>query len=473
MEFTTPLSRNEAILQNILGADNTLTEAQSRIEAILQAILYNEPYSDPAMSRIEELLLAIKDGGTWDKQTISRNEAILKAKLDGEEYTEDPQSRIEELLIEWCNSTPAGILKEVSGALITVTDALRRYADDLTVQITPVQSGSGDPAPDNIRAISGRTGAKIFHCGKNLLDTSTAAVTGGVVWFAEPEGILFKAGVTYKFSVPSATGSISIYDLTKTTQLAYGSTTSSISFTPSEDVYGLPRLYTSGGVPEEVYTQAQIESGSSVTEYEAYDGQKYSVSWENEAGTIYGGSLDLTTGVLTANYKLVDMDALAWSFVQPTTSIIYGTFYANANLEGAVKIKGVSNIISDIYKHATAWSADKSCKGNAANYTVYVVDSSFNGDVQAFTESVTGHYFCYEIEPTEYQLTPTQIQMFAGVNNIWADCGSSTLKYYGTEPALLGGLGGNLGGGLGLSLNPDTVPAVVPDVTDVVDSEEI
>lgn len=38
-EFETPESRNEAILQNILGADNELQAPQSRIESYLQMIL--------------------------------------------------------------------------------------------------------------------------------------------------------------------------------------------------------------------------------------------------------------------------------------------------------------------------------------------------------------------------------------------------------------------------------------------------
>lgn len=37
--FGEPQSRNEAILQNILGADNELLPPESRIEALLQAIL--------------------------------------------------------------------------------------------------------------------------------------------------------------------------------------------------------------------------------------------------------------------------------------------------------------------------------------------------------------------------------------------------------------------------------------------------
>lgn len=38
-EFSTPESRNEAILQNILGADNQLLPPQSRIEVLLQLLL--------------------------------------------------------------------------------------------------------------------------------------------------------------------------------------------------------------------------------------------------------------------------------------------------------------------------------------------------------------------------------------------------------------------------------------------------
>lgn len=38
-EFESPESRNEAILQNILGADNELIPPQSRIEVLLQQLL--------------------------------------------------------------------------------------------------------------------------------------------------------------------------------------------------------------------------------------------------------------------------------------------------------------------------------------------------------------------------------------------------------------------------------------------------
>ena len=39
---------------------------------------------------------------------------------------------------------------------------------DVLVHIEPVQAGSGDPSPENVRPITGWTGAKVTRTGKNL-----------------------------------------------------------------------------------------------------------------------------------------------------------------------------------------------------------------------------------------------------------------------------------------------------------------
>ena len=41
MSFPRPQSREEAILQNMLGANNVLERPQSRVEVLLQEILYS------------------------------------------------------------------------------------------------------------------------------------------------------------------------------------------------------------------------------------------------------------------------------------------------------------------------------------------------------------------------------------------------------------------------------------------------
>ena len=42
----------------------------------------------------------------------------------------------------------------------------------VTCEFSPVQSGTGDSSPDNVRPISGWTGCNITHAHKNLLDQS-------------------------------------------------------------------------------------------------------------------------------------------------------------------------------------------------------------------------------------------------------------------------------------------------------------
>ena len=99
--FEKPESREEAIMQNILGASNVLEPAESNIEEILQAILYNTPYTKEAEFEIEKILLAIKNNGTYDGEGESRDMKILIAILNDLDYTEEAESRIEELFIEW------------------------------------------------------------------------------------------------------------------------------------------------------------------------------------------------------------------------------------------------------------------------------------------------------------------------------------------------------------------------------------
>lgn len=99
--FEKPESREEAIMQNILGASNVLEPSESNIEEILKSILYNTPYTKEAEFEIEKILLAIKNNGTYDGEGESRDMKILLAILRESSYTEETESRIEELFAEW------------------------------------------------------------------------------------------------------------------------------------------------------------------------------------------------------------------------------------------------------------------------------------------------------------------------------------------------------------------------------------
>lgn len=79
---------------------------------------------------------------------------------------------------------------EKSGTLVQMDGMLGGYPLGVTASWTPAQEGSGDPSPENIRPIQGRTEIKVERCGENLLnikpfDTDTS---NGITFEYVPEG---------------------------------------------------------------------------------------------------------------------------------------------------------------------------------------------------------------------------------------------------------------------------------------------
>ena len=79
---------------------------------------------------------------------------------------------------------------EKSGTIVQLDGMLGGYPLGVTASWKPAQEGSGDPSPENVRPIKGRTEVKVERCGANLLnikpfDTSTK---NGVTFEYVPEG---------------------------------------------------------------------------------------------------------------------------------------------------------------------------------------------------------------------------------------------------------------------------------------------
>lgn len=136
--------------------------------------------------------------------------------------------------------------------------------------------------------------------GKNLLDPDKLTQgTTQYVWGYKGTGFLFKANTTYTFSIdPSITySSISIYGVDESTQLAYagGNAGGKVSYTPTEDTYGVLRLYSGDGIAlSNIVGNAMLEIGSDRTAYSPYSnvcpisgwtGAKVTRTGKNLAGT--------------------------------------------------------------------------------------------------------------------------------------------------------------------------------------------
>lgn len=230
-----------------------------------------------------------------------------------------------------------------SGAVITVTDALAAPVVALSVDIEPVQSGSGDPSPSNERSISGWDTISIWN--KPTHDTSA--------------------------------------DPTVTIQL----------------------------------------------------GQ-----------TVYGGTLDVTAGTMTVDRRFITLDGVnqkvtaGYAALGPKRLPIV---YLNNQVK-AINQTDYDHIRSSYLKTGNFMNAENSIGiGNGGNALPVHIGSiqgtdgthGYNSDaelVAAANAYLQEHplQICYKLAtPIEITLTPAQITMLAGTNNVWSNAGNITLKY--------------------------------------------
>jgi len=203
----------------------------------------------------------------------------------------------------------------VSGNPCVITDAFGGSCKSLSLDIEPIQSGSGTPSPDNVRAISGISSATVTRTGKNIaqLEQGTIDITTGLEvastsrvrtqyirvkegdeYIASSNGWALKNGCAYDESktflysgiYPDiSTGKITIPQGVVYVRFVYGNSTNT-DCTPSDYNY-------------------QFEFGATATPYEAYNGQTITRTYGQ---TVYGGSDDVTGDGATVTFGYIELD---------------------------------------------------------------------------------------------------------------------------------------------------------------------
>lgn len=276
------------------------------------------------------------------------------------------------------------ITGDAEGSVISIHDGkLNEPLKACTVDINPVQSGSGTPSPSNIRPISGWTEANVTRCGKNLCNIGSASFTK-----YERYPLLLPSG-TYTLSAlvtstdTDDTRCLFIVCDSNNQSLAVGrlnrDTRSSVTFTITEQANNIA-LYAGYNSNQSTgddatWANVQVEVGSTATTYEPYNGTTYNIEFEDSGSplTVYGGTLDVKNGVLTVTDGYI------------------------ASYDGETL--------------PSTWISDRD---------VY----------SAGTTPTTGAEVVYKLAtPTEVSLTPTEITTLYGDNVIWADSGDMAITY--------------------------------------------
>ena len=338
---------------------------------------------------------------------------------------------------------------------------------DCVTRIEPIQQGSGDPSPDNIRPISGRTSATLTRAGKNLLPRpykdGDSKTDNGVTYTVNSDGSVNAQGL------PTAYSSFAMYDgnvfpgdvimtigddvsgmvvnvqsyssngeLVFNTRSAAPSDPILIDYTnhPSvvRTVIAAVRQNNNTEVSGVMRPMIRLASESDAT-YEPYQGETVAVDF---GSTVYGGAIDWNKGVLTVDSALVTIDGNS-NIVKSgkdTESIFYIACHDMAKLSD-YKNALMCNAFSAVTRQTDLY-------GGIVGVTGYYSESSpypgqnwlyFSDGVHytaADMKAWLAEYpiqVCYKLaEPYTIQLTPAQLTALQGHNTIWSDAGETTVS---------------------------------------------
>lgn len=342
---------------------------------------------------------------------------------------------------------PEPVEKTVSGAIVHITDAIAAPLKALTVNVEPVQAGSGDPSPDNVRPISGRTSATVSRTGKNLLAPwVTSQVLNDVTWTANDDGTLLSNGTaaanassqiitnlllpsgSYVLSGCPAGGATSSYYLRV---LLYNGTTlvdnstdvgSGVAFSVTAEITSI-RVFVSvnkgNDAPSGLWRPMIRKSSDTDSTYEPYAGNTYTIQLGD---TVYGGTLDVTGGKMVVDSTRISVDGTNLYFAE-------NSYFWNILPRGypAPAESGID--VTSIGTPPGMWGV------NVRNAQLFARKTEFTG---VFSTVAEINDFCtntpidivYKLAtPIEITLTPTQIETLLGANNIWSDAGDVTVTY--------------------------------------------
>ena len=439
---TEPISEIGKELYALLGNEVELEEPISEIGKILYAMLGYEVEIPEPKSVIARLLYQyyLEGGGDIPEELITEMNAVLNKKL-GTSTTYLPNTWADN--VNLLGKLPT---KTASGSIANFVDG----ADDVPIaegvfNIVATQEGTGDPSPDNVRPISGFTGMSIYQRGANLFNWATKETGYKVVWttgenYADASAVRSDyISVKQGANISTSTDVYMLgYDKNKNYLGVYNSGIKNfVKSTNGSTV----RLFE---IPSNCYfikfltfdpLTAISETfmsnyGTTATTYEPYNANVYNIDWTTEAGTVYGGSLNLTTGEGVSDVeKITSFTSVYKNSTDPDNYLYY------------VKDSRIDYSKNDkiICSHAPRLTQPPINQVGVFCTTQYGGICYFNfGD--AIGENDIEHFLNYLYNTTDYllplatpqtfQLDPVEIRTLLGVNNIWTDTnGDSAIQY--------------------------------------------
>lgn len=327
-----------------------------------------------------------------------------------------------------------------SGAIANFETNIVAPMQSITADIVAVQSGTGTPSPSNPRPISGFNQAVITHTGINIVDflshlrASASGLTiessdGGIHYYGTATAAFCQLTYSFNYSLVSGTtitfsrdvvlNHQQYLDLTFTDNthdyLRIQANESSKTYTLAKDLKSL-ELICLGLTPGTSYDETvkfMIELGNTASDYEPYNGDTLTATFGT---TVFGGSVDVTGGVVEVTHALFDLSTLSWLYngslkrweAQKTDMKSYGSRSAD--------------VLFEKYETDTSATAGSENKGFIAGLVIYIASTDS-------VNSPTGNCLYPLATPTEISITPDTLNTISGVNNVWSDTGDIDVTY--------------------------------------------
>lgn len=325
-----------------------------------------------------------------------------------------------------------------SGSIASFPDGAKNVAvDELVTTIVPQQAGSGTPSPSNPRAISGRTQTIITNLGQNVWDEQweVGSITASGGDYPSTARIRSKGyndiigGASY-YCKSSQIADIHFYD-SSYTHLSYIQRSNNTFDAPSDAKYFRFCLATAYGTTYN--NDISINLPSTATTYKSY---RQPISQTVPFGqTVYGGSLNITTGVLTIDTAYVTLNGTeannTYAFTAGTgVNRITYVPYQNEGKIGAQFFYSNIAKASGLYSaNPNEWEISNSAATVARCFIGVPTTITSVADWKTFLTS-NNMQLCYKLATSQtVQLTPTEVDTILGSNNIYSDCGEVSVKY--------------------------------------------
>lgn len=310
------------------------------------------------------------------------------------------------------------------------------YPLGVTASWEPVQEGSGEPSPENIRPISGRDSVKVERCGENLLphifDRIPDTVTkDGLTIVKTPKGTIHVSGKktetnwTDLFRIVLAESErVEMPAGTYSWGSGVSLTTDKGNLHVSPFTTDTPRIITgayaavnTAGTYNKDYIPALVAGSEKPTKVEPYTGQTATLTLPR---TIYGGEVDAVTGDGQETWQAKSFNGTEnWALYDDGSS---AKFFYTADY--TVDSEPLDTICSHFRKAAFT-------RG-----TIIRVYTSVFTDLDAYKDYLTAQYaagtpvqIAYKLAtPTPFTATGAQpIPALPGVNTVLTDADSATV----------------------------------------------